>query len=74
METITIELINQKAYKILKDLEELNLIKLVKKPESLSLLRQKIQTKMSNENIDNQLDILRKEWQRPLVQTYNLEL
>lgn len=64
METITIELINQKAYKIIKDLEELNLIKLVKKPESLSLLRQKIQTKMSNEDIDNQLDILRKEWQR----------
>lgn len=66
METITIELINHKAYKILKDLEELNLIKLVKKPESLSLLRQKIQTKMSNENIDNQLNILRKEWQRAI--------
>lgn len=66
METITIELINQKAYKIIKDLEELNLIKLVKKPESLSSLRQKIQTKMSNQDIDNQLNILRKEWQRAI--------
>lgn len=64
METITIELTNQKAYKILKDLEELNIIKFVKKPGSLSLLREKIQTKMSNEDIDKQLDSLRQEWQR----------
>lgn len=64
MVTITVELINQKAYKILKDLEELNLIKLQEKPNGLSALRQKIQTKMSNEDIDRQLDTLRKEWQR----------
>ena len=64
METITIELTDQKAYKILKDLEELNLIKLIEKPGNLSSLRQKIQTKMSNEDIDKQLDILRTEWQR----------
>ncbi|MEX8546741.1 MAG: hypothetical protein V5804_03990 [Mucilaginibacter sp.] len=61
METVTIELTNQKAYKILHDLEELNIIKFVKKPESLSSLRQKIQTKMSNEDIDQQLNNLRKE-------------
>lgn len=64
METITIELTNQKAYKILQDLEELNLIKVVKKPRNLSSLRQKIQTKMNNEDIDNQLNILRNERQR----------
>lgn len=61
MQTITIELTNQKAYKILQDLEELNIIKFVKKPGNLSSLRQKIQTKMSNEDIDKQLDVLRKE-------------
>ncbi|WP_184543596.1 hypothetical protein [Mucilaginibacter sp. FT3.2] len=65
METVTIELTNQKAYKILKDLEELNIIKMVKKPSTLSSLRQKIQTKMSNEDIDKQLHNLRDEWQRP---------
>ncbi len=65
-ETITIELTNHKAYKILKDLEELNLIKLVGKPGNLSSLRQKIQTKMSNDDIDKQLDTLRKEWQRAI--------
>lgn len=64
METIIIELTNQKAYKILKDLEELNIIKVVKEPGALSSLRQKIQTKMSNQEIDNQLNILRSEWQR----------
>ncbi len=58
METVTIELTNQKAYKILKDLEELNLIKVIKKPARLSSLRQKIQTKMSNEDIDKQLQTL----------------
>jgi hypothetical protein len=61
METVTIELTNQKAYKILKDLEELNLIKVIKKPARLSSLRQKIQTKMSNEDIDKQLHNLRDE-------------
>jgi uncharacterized membrane protein YkoI len=66
METVTIELTNQKAYKILKDLEELNLIKVIKKPVRLSSLRQKIQTKMSNEDIDKQLHNLRDERQRPI--------
>jgi len=59
METVTIELTNQKAYKILKDLEELNIIKMVKKPSTLSSLRKKIQTKMSAEEIDKQLHNLR---------------
>lgn len=59
MERLTIELTNQKACKILKDLEELNIIKVIKKPSTLSSLRQKIQTKMSNEEIDKQLHNLR---------------
>lgn len=56
METVLIELTNQKAYKLLKDLEDLNIIKVLKQPASLSSLRGKIQTKMSNEDIDKQLD------------------
>jgi hypothetical protein len=66
METVIIELTNQKAYKILKDLEELNIIKVIKKPSTLSSLRKKIQTKMSNEEIDEQLHNLRDECQRPI--------
>lgn len=66
METVIVELTNQKAYKILKDLEELNIIKVIKKPSTLSSLRKKIQTKMSTEEIDKQLHNLRDEWQRPI--------
>jgi hypothetical protein len=66
METLIIELTNQKAYKLLKDLKELNIIKVLKKPASLSALRKKIQTKMTNEDIDKQLHTLRDEWQRAI--------
>ncbi len=55
METLLIELTNQKAYKLLKDLEDLDIIKVLKKPATLSSLRGKIQTKMSVEDIVKQL-------------------
>jgi uncharacterized protein YwgA len=66
METVIIELTNQKAYKILEDLEKLNIIKVIKRPSTLSSLQKKIQTKMSNEEIDEQLHNIRDEWQRPI--------
>ncbi len=55
MKTLVIELTNPKAYKLLKALEDLNIIKILKKPANLSSLRGKIKTKMSNEDIDKQL-------------------
>jgi len=64
MDTITIELTNQKAYKLIQDLEDLNLIRVLKQPVKMSLLRGKIKAKMSNEDIDKKLNILRKEWER----------
>lgn len=64
METLIIELTNDKAYKLLQDMEELNLIRVLKKPAKISLLRGKIKTKMSNEAIDQKLNTLRKEWER----------
>ena len=64
METLLIEVTNQKAHKLLKDLEELNIIKVLRQTERLSSLREKIQTKMSNEEIDKQLNTIRNEWQR----------
>jgi sigma54-dependent transcription regulator len=64
METYVIELTDQRAYKLLKELEELHLIRLIKSPSQLSSLRRKINTKMSNEDIDNQLKSVRNEWQR----------
>jgi hypothetical protein len=64
MDTLIIELTNQKAYKILKDMEELNLIRVLKKPGKLSLLRQKIKVQMSDADIDKQLNTIRKEWER----------
>ncbi|HEY8782762.1 MAG TPA: hypothetical protein VIM16_14150 [Mucilaginibacter sp.] len=64
METVIIELTNKKAYKLLEDMEELDLIKVLKEPPDISLLRGLIKTPMSNEDIDKQLNEIRKEWQR----------
>ena len=66
METYVIELTNQKAYRLLKELEDLNLIRVIKSSTNLSSLRKKIETHMSNEDIDNQLKAIRDEWQRDI--------
>jgi hypothetical protein len=66
METYVIELTDQRAYKLLKELEDLHLIRLIKNPAKISLLRKKISSQMSNEDIDNQLKTIREEWQRDI--------
>lgn len=66
METYVIELTNQKAYKLLKELEDLNLIRMIKPSAKLSSLRKKIQTPMNDEDIDKQLKAIRDEWQRDI--------
>ncbi|KIA96773.1 hypothetical protein OC25_02770 [Pedobacter kyungheensis] len=66
MNTLTIELTNQKAYKLLKELEELNLIKVIKNNNKTSTLRGKIKSQMDEKAIDNQLNDLRGEWQRDI--------
>jgi hypothetical protein len=64
MDTLIIELTNSKAYKLLQDMEDLNLIKVIKKKNKMSELRGKLTSSMTNEEIDNQLKTLREEWQR----------
>jgi len=64
METLVIELTNSKAYKLLQDMEELNLIKVINKKVKISDLKGKLTSSMSNEEIDAQLKELRGEWQR----------
>lgn len=66
MNTLTIELTNQKAYKLLKDLEELNLIKVINDSTKISALRNKIKSPMNAGTIDEQLNHLRAEWQRDI--------
>ncbi len=66
MERIVIELTNHKAYGLLKELEELNLIKVIKNPGKPSSLRNMIQTKMTENQIDSQLEQLRNEWKRDI--------
>jgi len=66
MTTLTIELTSDKALKLLQDLEDLQIIRVVKKPAKLSGLRQQIKTRMSGEAIDQQLSELRNEWQRDI--------
>lgn len=61
MTTLTIELTNDNALKLLQDLEDLNIIRVVKKSVHISQLRKQIKTKMSEEAIDQQLINLREE-------------
>jgi hypothetical protein len=66
MDTLIIELTNQKAYKLLKELEELHLIRVIKKNVKTSELRNQIKSQMNAEAIDGQLNDLRGEWQRDI--------
>ena len=53
MNTITIELKNDKVYQLLEKMEELNLIRVLKKKQiKISSLRGKIKTRMNEEEID----------------------
>ncbi|MDT0647428.1 hypothetical protein RM545_12070 [Zunongwangia sp. F260] len=65
METLIVEVTNKKAYKLLENLEELKLIRVLKKKsDRISNLRGKIKTRMSNSQVEKQLNTMRKEWQR----------
>jgi len=66
MTTLTIEITNEKALRLLQDLEDLNIIRVIKNQTKLSSLRGKIKTKMSDEAIDKQVNDLRNEWQRDI--------
>lgn len=65
MTTLTIELTHEKAHQLLKDLEDLHIIRVVKKEQQkLSDLRNKIKEPMSTSAIDTQLNEIRNQWQR----------
>ncbi|HEY2726552.1 MAG TPA: hypothetical protein VGI61_05235 [Parafilimonas sp.] len=72
METLLVGIKNKKAMQLLKDLEDLNLIELLdkskthKKNANLSALKDKIISKMSESEINNQLQLIRNEWQRDI--------
>lgn len=74
METVMVTLKHAKAKKLLQDLEEMDIIKVndemfLRKGNTtsgipISALENKIQTPMSEAEIDNQLEQLRNEWER----------
>lgn len=64
MDTLVIQLINNKAYKLIQDMEDMKLIKVIKHPVKMSSLPGKIQRHMSDKAINDQLKAIRKEWQR----------
>jgi hypothetical protein len=66
MKTIEIELTNDKALKLLLDMEEMNLIKVVRKQPPLSALRKQVKAPMTDHEIDSQLSTLRNEWKRDI--------
>lgn len=64
METIEIEITDKKAMKLLMDLEEMHLIRVLKKRSGISSLRSRIKTPMTAADIDQQLSSLRNEWEK----------
>lgn len=66
MTTLTIEITNEKALKLLQDLEDLKIIRVIKSQAKLSSLRGKFNTKISNDDIDDQINNLRGEWRRDI--------
>ena len=66
MKTIEIEITDNKAMKLLLDMEEMNLIKVVKKKIKLSALRHQVNYPMNEVEIDKQLNSLRSEWTRDI--------
>ncbi|MBD0298521.1 MAG: hypothetical protein ICV51_14075 [Flavisolibacter sp.] len=66
MDRLLIQLTNAKAYRLLQDMEELNLIRIIKEPVRLSSLRRKINTRMNSEAINEQLQSMLNEWQNDI--------
>ena len=66
MEKLTIGIRNEKAFKFLQSMEDLNLIRVLRKQYTLSSLRKKINVKMNETEIDSQLSAIRKEWKRDI--------
>lgn len=67
METVIIEIKNLKAYKILNNLQELDIIKIIKKTKKKPLnLSEKYSGKLSEDvaiSMINSIDQIRKEWE-----------
>ncbi|MGV3599904.1 MAG: hypothetical protein ACO1N1_01810 [Dyadobacter fermentans] len=66
MKTIEIEITDDKALKLLLDMEEMHLIRVVRNQEPLSELRKQIKSPMTTQEIDSQLNTLRNEWKRDI--------
>ena len=66
MEKLTIEITNDKAFKFLQSMEELNLIRVLRKQHKLSSLLKKLKLQMNEAEIDSQLSAIRKEWERDI--------
>jgi hypothetical protein len=66
MRSITIDILNEKALQLLRDLEKLELIKLHKEPvqSPVDWLKYKgAMSKEPKEEVDRQLDMLRGDWE-----------
>ncbi len=69
MQTVTVDILNEKAYRLLEDLEDLEVIRLRDKPEpapqrpkmDLTQLRGSIQTGLTVDEIDAQFRSMRDE-------------
>jgi hypothetical protein len=66
MKTIEIEITDDKALKLLLDMEEMHLIKVLRSRQPLSELRKQIKSPMTSQEIDSQLNTLKNEWKRDI--------
>ncbi len=69
MQTITIELRNEHALRLLQDLEKLDIIRLVSVPEKRNSVAQRFRGTISKQTatqLQEQLQSMRGEWQRDI--------
>jgi ribosomal protein L12E/L44/L45/RPP1/RPP2 len=74
METMVIKVKNEKAKRLIQDLEELDIIEVLEKlsvpenrlPSNISDLRKRIASPMKEDEINEQLEKIRKEWQQDI--------
>jgi len=67
METIIVKLMNPNVYKLLEDMEQLGLIRIMKDSSDASPATVAAEIRLTNEEIEKRLTQIRREWRRDML-------
>lgn len=67
METITVKLANPSVYKLLEDMEQLGLIRIVREVPDATPAIITAEAGLTEEEIEKRLNEIRKDWQRDML-------